>query len=168
MTRRLTLAAAALLAAAPLAAQPPKAAKRPPAAAAVFGERPTLERRTPVPVHRDDDWDWDDEREGRRGPPFVPPGWCLGRGNPHNTPENCGPYADRTRRTDRFDRRDRWDRYGSFEEAHAAFHRELDRWCAAQRAERPLDLEWQLRVRQECARRHEEWHRRYDPRARSW
>ena len=37
----------------------------------------------------------------------VPPGWCLGRGNPHNTPENCGD-ASRAR---------------TYAEQHADFHR---------------------------------------------
>jgi len=166
MTRTLMLLVVALLGVAPLAAQAPKPKTKPtsPSAADLFGERPTLERRAPRPVDAEDD-EWEDEHDGRQGPPFVPPGWCRGRGNPHNTPENCGPEG-RRRRGDRFDRRQRWDGYDSFEEAHRAFHRELHAWCAARRTEHPLDLEWQLQVRQECARRHAEWHRRYDPRHR--
>src|SRR5690606_33426583 len=57
----------------------------------------------------------------------VPPGWCQGVGNPHNTPENCG-YNSRTNR-DRYPYEDdrRYDnRGGSYEEAHRRFHLELD------------------------------------------
>src|SRR5690606_17689593 len=39
---------------------------------------------------------WEDILFGRdeHGRTRVPPGWCRGRGNPHNTPENCG-YSNR-------------------------------------------------------------------------
>lgn len=79
----------------------------------------------------------------------VPRGWCIGRGNPHNTVENCG------RRGERYDRR-----YGSYQEAHQAYHRGEYERCRARLAERPLDVAWQLRVRAECNRQHDEWHRR--------
>jgi Ni/Co efflux regulator RcnB len=40
----------------------------------------------------------------------VPPGWCQGRGNPHNTAVNCGYRTDRIYR----DRNGVWrDRYGN-------------------------------------------------------
>lgn len=57
------------------------------------------------------------ERDGRRAAPRaerrttrrVPPGWCKGRGNPHNTAANCGYHTDRIWR----DRNGVWrDRYG--------------------------------------------------------
>ncbi|MDB4947776.1 MAG: hypothetical protein JWM27_425 [Gemmatimonadetes bacterium] len=40
----------------------------------------------------------------------APPGWCQGRGNPHNTAANCGYRTDRVYR----DRNGVWrDRYGN-------------------------------------------------------
>lgn len=118
-------------------------------------------------AERDRDQRYEDGR--RRG---VPPGWCIGRGNPHNTVENCGRRGERydprydTRRDDRDDRYedrdDRYDdrRYGSYEQAHDAYHRNEYARCRARLAERPLDVTWQLRVRAECNRQHDEWHRR--------
>jgi hypothetical protein len=42
-------------------------------------------------------------------PRSTPPGWCQGRGNPHNTAANCGYRTDRVYR----DRNGVWrDRYG--------------------------------------------------------
>lgn len=47
---------------------------------------------------------------GRRNARPVPPGWCQGRGNPHNTSANCGYHTDRIER----DRDGVWkDRYGN-------------------------------------------------------
>lgn len=110
-------------------------------------DRPELELR-----RRSEDRLEDGRRRG------VPPGWCKGRGNPHNTVENCG------RRGERYDRRyeDRDDDRvsGSYEEAHDAYHRNEYARCRARLAERPLDVAWQLRVRAECKRQHDEWHRR--------
>jgi hypothetical protein len=88
----------------------------------------------------------------------VPPGWCIGRGNPHNTPENCGYRSTVDRRDDR-----RHTAGRSFEEAHAIFHREHDRRCRARAAERPLDVQWQVRVRADCRAEHDRWHARHDP-----
>lgn len=105
-------------------------------------QRPELLRRTPA------------------GPPSVPPGWCIGRGNPHNTPQNCGPTAYDARWDVRRD--GRWDRR-SFDEAHAAFHREHDARCRALAAQRPTSIEWQVRVQAQCRAEHDAWHRRYDP-----
>jgi hypothetical protein len=113
---------------------------------------------------RDDRWDLDDDRwdygdDGRRRD--VPPGWCKGKGNPHNTPENCGYGA--SRRDGRYDDRNEpyyGDRGGSYEREHQIFHDRHDRECRMRAAERPLDLQWQLRVRQECKVRHDDWHRR--------
>ncbi|HEX2093193.1 MAG TPA: hypothetical protein VHG28_12360 [Longimicrobiaceae bacterium] len=126
----------------------------------------------------DDRWDddrWDDGRWDRRDRRRVPPGWCRGRGNPHNTRENCGygssrrnerVYRDR-RYDDRYDRRydDRYnrrydDRYGSYDRAHAAFHQQHDWQCRERARQRPLDPAWQLRVRSECKAIHDRWHDR--------
>ncbi|HEX2190714.1 MAG TPA: hypothetical protein VHG51_17530 [Longimicrobiaceae bacterium] len=108
---------------------------------------------------RDERWDRDVRLERRNGRQ-VPPGWCQGRGNPHNTPENCG-YDRRDRRyDDRYDRRDDDRRYGSFEEAHRAFHRDHDRVCRERASQRPFDVRWQLRVRNECKADHDRWHAR--------
>lgn len=108
---------------------------------------------------RDDDrWDYGDDDRRRRD---VPPGWCKGKGNPHNTPENCGYGA--SRRDDRYgDRNEPYygDRGGSYERDHQIFHDRHDRECRMRAAERPLDLQWQIRVRQECKARHDDWHRR--------
>ncbi len=95
---------------------------------------------------------YDSRRKG------VPRGWCIGRGNPHNTPENCGYDRDRRDRRDRDDRR-----YASFEEAHRAYHQQVYDRCVARANERPLDVQRQIRIRTECSRAHEEWHRRNDP-----
>jgi hypothetical protein len=113
---------------------------------------------------RDDDDRWDDddvrlERRDRR----VPPGWCKGKGNPHNTRENCGRRRDDDRRYDdrRYeDRRydDRLGRSGSYQESHQAFHREHDRICRERASQRAFDPVWQLRVRNECKVEHDRWH----------
>ena len=120
---------------------------------------------------RRDDRRYDDryERDGRRK--GVPPGWCIGRGNPHNTRENCGDrgerydprYDDRRdSRNDRYDDRDRNDR-GSYEERHEYYHRVHDQECRARAAERPLDIRWQVQVRAECKAEHDRWHARNEP-----
>jgi hypothetical protein len=112
-------------------------------------DRPRLDRR-------------DTRQDARRNTRQVPPGWCIGRGNPHNTPENCG-YARDRRADDRvYDRNRTEDRRAgtSYEQRHADFHRWHDAECRerARRAGlRPAEL---LRVRTECAREHDEWHRR--------
>jgi hypothetical protein len=115
-------------------------------------DRPRLDRRQ------------DKRQDARRNTRQVPPGWCIGRGNPHNTPENCG-YARDRRDTDRdrvYDRNRTVDRRAgtSYEQRHADFHRRHDAECRerARRAGlRPAEL---LRVRTECAREHDDWHRR--------
>jgi hypothetical protein len=131
---------------------------------------------------RDDDrWD-DDRRDDRDSPRFerrdgrrVPPGWCRGRGNPHNTAANCR-YNSSRGAWERYDSRDRrwetqgtWergsnDRYGdrgSYDAAHRDFHYSHDRQCRERAAQRPLDLRWQVQVRQECRAIHEDFHRRW-------
>ena len=118
---------------------------------------------------RRDDRRWDDRRDQRRR--NVPPGWCQGRGNPHNTVENCGYrrghvyYDPRYRDYDRYPRDGRYDdrygsRSGSYEARHSEFHRRHDYECRQRAAQRPLDLNWQVRVRRECAEIHSDWHRR--------
>ena len=118
----------------------------------------------------DDRWDDDDVRLERRRQ--VPPGWCKGKGNPHNTPENCGRRRDDRRRDDRYDDRrrddrryddrrrdDRYDtRSGSYQQAHQAFHRDHDRICRERASQRPFDPRWQLQVRSECKADHDRWH----------
>lgn len=106
----------------------------------------------------------------------VPPGWCIGKGNPHNTPENCG-YNNGNRRDVRYDRRDdrryddRYDRrtsgrygqyatFAAYSRAHDSFHRSHDRQCRERAGRRPLDPTWQLRVRAECKAEHDRWHDR--------
>lgn len=107
---------------------------------------------------RGDNASWEDILFGRdeRGRRRVPPGWCQGRGNPHNTPENCG-YSER--RYD-WDHNDRWGGYGSYSQAHTAFHRALDREYSARAAQHRADPLYQLRLRAEKAADHERWHER--------
>ena len=91
----------------------------------------------------------------------VPPGWCIGRGNPHNTPENCG-YSSSRRTNDRYDDRydDRTSRSGSYAQSHADFHRQLDRKYADLAARRRSDPIYQIRLRSEKAAEHQRWHER--------
>lgn len=119
---------------------------------------------------RDDDR-WDDNVRLQRRNGSVPPGWCRGKGNPHNTVENCG-YSGSSRsnrryddRNDgRYDRRSDTGRYGSYDEAHRAFHYDHDRICRERASQRPLDVRWQLQVRSECRAEHDQWHAQYDRR----
>jgi hypothetical protein len=127
---------------------------------------------------RDDDR-WDDRRDEprfeRRSERRVPPGWCRGRGNPHNTAANCR-YNSRLSEWERYDSRDRrWETRGTYERgtsgsygdrgsydaSHREFHYTHDRQCRERAAQRPLDLRYQVQVRQECARIHEDFHRRW-------
>ena len=85
----------------------------------------------------------------RRAERAVPRGWCQGRGNPHNTVENCGYRAERGDR-----------RGGSYEQEHAEFHRYLDDRYRALAAERPLDIRRQLELRAQKSAEHERWHAR--------
>lgn len=95
----------------------------------------------------------DDDRRRRD----VPRGWCQGRGNPHNTPENCGYSSDR--RYD-WDREDRYGGYGSYNQAHAEFHRALDREYSARASQIRSDPISQIRLRAEKAADHQRWHER--------
>jgi hypothetical protein len=118
-----------------------------------------------------DDRRWDDDVRLRRRD--VPPGWCQGKGNPHNTPENCGydrrrddrryddrRYDDRRYEDRRYDDRRYDGRYGSYDEAHRAFHRQHDQVCRERASQRPFDPRWQLQVRTECKTEHDRWHAR--------
>lgn len=98
---------------------------------------------------------------GDRGPAFCRSGqghpvhgrrWCIEKGF------GLGPYRDSRRYEDRRD--DDYGRYGSYDQAHRAFHRDHDRICRERASQRPFDVRWQLRVRAECKARHDEWHRR--------
>lgn len=133
---------------------------------------------------RDDDR-WDDRRDDRRDQPRferrserrVPPGWCRGRGNPHNTAQNCRWNNSRSV-WERYDSRDRrWEdrttyergtygngsygSSGSYDQAHREFHYTHDRQCRERAAQRPTNLRWQLQVRQECQAIHQDFHRRW-------
>jgi hypothetical protein len=125
--------------------------------------RPELIRRGED--RRADDRRWDDQRRGDRpGPAFCRSGaghpvhgrqWCRDKG--------FGLGGDvlfgRTGRVD--DRRsDVYGSAGSYERAHQDFHLRHDRQCRMRAAERPLDIQWQIRVRGECKQRHDEWHYR--------
>lgn len=137
--------------------------------AEVQRERPTLQRRG-----ADDRYDrrasgdrrdsrdrrtasWEEILFGRGhdGRANVPPGWCIGRGNPHNTPQNCGYSSNR--RYD-WDRDDRYGGYGSYARAHAAFHRLLDREYAELAARQRGDRRYQLQLRDRKASDHARWH----------
>jgi hypothetical protein len=114
----------------------------------------------------EDDW-YDRDRIGDRsrdgwgrttggnGAGKVPPGWCRGTGNPHNTVENCG-YGAATSRGPTGS----VGGGGSYEQSHANFHRELDYRYERLAAQRPLDLQYQLELRARKRAEHDEWHRR--------
>lgn len=118
-----------------------------------------------------------ERRDDRRSERRVPPGWCRGRGNPHNTAENCRynsrsstweRYDSRTGRyetREQYERRTRDSRYGgtsgSYDQEHREFHYSHDRQCRERAAQRPLDIRWQVQVRSECKATHDEFHRRW-------
>ena len=85
----------------------------------------------------------------RREANEVPRGWCQGRGNPHNTVENCGYQSTNSRIG---------SRGGSYEESHADFHRRLDDRYRTLAAQRPLDIRRQLELRAQKSSEHERWH----------
>jgi hypothetical protein len=120
--------------------------------------RPQLRRRDDHDRHHDRDrakrhdrrdhsrWDtWSRRRN-------VPPGWCQGRGNPHNTVENCG-YGpgryDPRAQSGRYER-GTYDPYGVYGRNQEERDRQLDRQCRAREAERPGDPIWQLQVAKQC------------------
>jgi len=118
-------------------------------------------------------WSWGDERYrlSTRRHRDVPPGWCNGVGNPHNTVANCGWSRSRydsgsgVYRDDGGTWRDGDSRYGSYSEAHDAFHRHQDALCRDRADDRPFDPAYQLQVSRECSAEHDRWHDRYDPNA---
>ncbi|HET7464954.1 MAG TPA: hypothetical protein VFJ82_27165 [Longimicrobium sp.] len=158
---------------------------------------------------RDDDDDrWDDRQDSRRYRNSttsrssnrtlqrrVPPGWCIGRGNPHNTVANCGTgqyrydrrydprynggvtydrYGNRTGTTyDRYGNRtgttyDRYGNrtgtygsYGNNRDAYSAWKRDHDLRCRELSRQRPLDLRYQLQVRNQCAAEERDARARY-------
>jgi len=120
-------------------------------------EREVLGRRGDTDRRRDQN------RKARRGngAGFVPPGWCKGVGNPHNTPENCG-YGRRDQRDRRDDdRRDSASRSSrGYDQEHEDIHYELDRRYRELAARNPTDIEAQLRLRREKQREHDRWHER--------
>jgi hypothetical protein len=111
-------------------------------------------------VEQVSDWWYGDNDQARRGrgngAGKVPPGWCQGRGNPHNTRENCGYTADR--RND--SRGSESGRAGSYEIQHSEFHRQLDRRYAELAARRPNDVAYQIQLRADKAAEHRRWHER--------
>jgi len=123
------------------------------------GDRPRFERRKSDDRRHDERYSSTQRR--------VPPGWCQGRGNPHNTWENCRYNSRYSRwerynsRTRRYETYDSYSRYSSYEQAHRSFHYTHDRRCRERAAQRPLDVRWQVRVRSECKVAHDEFHRRW-------
>ena len=118
-----------------------------------------------------------DRRTLRRNGRDVPRGWCQGRGNPHNTPENCGGWRYSQNRSvwdwigiggSRTDDR-RWDDRvysrtgrtsssgGSYSGSHSEYHRWHDQVCA-DRA-RGASLSERLRIAAQCKAEHDDWHR---------
>ena len=90
----------------------------------------------------------------------VPPGWCRGVGNPHNTPENCGYSRDSQNRYPPDDRYPVYERDRSYEQAHSEFHRQLDAHYNRLATQRPLDLQYQLELQVRKRAEHDDWHRR--------
>jgi hypothetical protein len=132
---------------------------------------------------RDDRWDDrrhrsknDDRRVARNGR-RVPPGWCTGRGNPHNTRENCGWSARRSdgRVSDRGgvyrridgrmvrvgDRRGttsgRYSSRASWDRAHRDYHDAYERTCR-ERVRRTSGLRQKVEVQRQCSAQHDRWH----------
>jgi hypothetical protein len=120
----------------------------------------------------------------------VPPGWCIGRGNPHNTVANCGPgqyrydrrydsrynggveydrYGNRVNTSGRYNTSDRYGTsgrygngtYGNNRDSYEAWKRDHDLRCRELSRQRPLDLRYQLQVRNQCAAETQEARRRY-------
>jgi hypothetical protein len=101
----------------------------------------------------------------------VPPGWCQGQGNPHNTVENCGyrndgrydngryedgRYEDGRYEDGRYD--PDYSRSGSYEREHDSFHQYLDRKYSDLASQRRLDVTYQIQLRVEKAAEHDRWH----------
>jgi hypothetical protein len=127
----------------------------------------------PELIRRGDTWEQQQRRGSGKQNAQNAPAFCRsGAGHPVHGRRWCeergwgvynqGRYDSRnTTRNDRYEVNDR-NRRGAtnYETAHAEFHRQHDRQCRARAAERPLDLQYQVRVRNECRQRHEDWHYR--------
>lgn len=117
-------------------------------------QRPELQRRTAG----DDDERYMDQfgnvyagTTGRKQ--GVPPGWCQGRGNPHNTVENCG-YTSARNSNGTYT----GGRSGSYDQQHAEFHRYLDQKYSSLAAQNPLDIRRQIELRSQKSAEHQRWH----------
>lgn len=122
------------------------------------------ESNRPELIRRGEDVRIESRGDDRRGPAFCRSGeghpvhgrqWCYEKGFGIGS----GVLLDRRGRTDTR-RSDSYGSAGSYERAHEDFHLRHDRECRIRAAERPLDLQWQIRVRSECKQRHDEWHAR--------
>jgi len=114
--------------------------------------RPVLQRRSSDDRDDEERYDeWYDAAGVRRS---VPRGWCQGRGNPHNTVENCGYSAAAARNG----RTGSQTRSGSYAQQHAEFHRYLDEKYRDLAGRRPLDVRRQLELRAQKSAEHERWH----------
>lgn len=118
----------------------------------------------PELIRRGDVWEVQQRRgDDRRANVQKGPAFCRsGAGHPVHGRRWCedrGHRMDNVRYDSRTTDRNRRDA-SSYETAHLEFHRRHDRECQARAAERPLDVQHQIRVRNECRQRHEEWHRR--------
>jgi hypothetical protein len=144
-------------------------------------EREERRRAERMRAERRDRDDRDGTRFERRG---VPRGWCQGRGNPHNTARNCGyrgslegirrdrdgTLRDRLgrvimgdgrvydQRRGTYSRTSGDSRGGSYEAAHADYHRWHDQQCR-DRAAQAGGVTSRLRVAAECKAEHDAWHR---------
>jgi hypothetical protein len=156
MIRKLMVLPLALAAAAAFSASPADAQGR----GKGNDKNPHVERRDRD--RDDDDRRFDDRRSrtsSRSSSRFerrVPPGWCIGRGNPHNTVANCGPGSNRyDRRYDPYygSSRGSTGTYGSY--GNTGSYSEWKRWhdqqCRDLARQRPLDLRWQAQVRSQCS-----------------
>jgi hypothetical protein len=135
-------------------------------------DRPRFERRRTDDRRTDDRYSRTTTQQRR-----VPPGWCQGRGNPHNTPENCRYNSQRSRwerydsRTGRYETYETYSRNRtgssrtgsstSYDQAHRDFHYSHDRQCRERAAQRPLDVRYQIQVRSDCKAAHDDFHRRW-------
>jgi hypothetical protein len=122
----------------------------------------------PELIRRGDVWEVQQRRgDDRRGTVNTGPPFCQnGAGHPVHGRRWCEDRGFGVYRSDRHDRNDSRStdrtRRGAtnYETAHLEFHRQHDRECRARANERPLDVQHQLRVRNECRQRHNEWHAR--------
>ena len=94
-------------------------------------------------------------RSGGQGHPVFGMRWCEEKGFGHGWPR--GDLYENRRRDSRdgdYPVRD------SYERTHVEFHRHLDRKYGELAARRPLDVQYQVRLRMEKATEHDRWHER--------